>query len=268
MLQRTLREMSESRRSLIGWSIVAAGLFLLILGVWFNHYANFPKVETVTFPSEEAATFVTGDTVTFDRESRTVDITPTIEPELATSTVDLTVEVSPFGWVPRGCIVEGSDWCLPFFTLGHLVAFMGSQLMLGGLMIAVVLGRRMTWALATFAAFVAMFELVLLLGTVSSEWLNLAQGPLNWTEQNDAFPTPTTIDWLADAWRFIMLGNDVGVSWGAIKDIVSINYNMAALTGVIIFAWKIQDWGKPLPAPDPDDVHTSPYGRTLVKGAK
>ena len=268
MLQRRLREMSESQRSRTGWLLFAVGSLFLILGVWFNHYANFPEFQSVTFPTDQAATFVAGDIVTFEREMRIVDSTPTVDPTLEQATVKLTVEVSPFGWVPRGCIIEGSDWCFPFFTLGHLVALAGSQLMLGGLMIAVVLGRKLTWALATFAAFIVMFELVLLVGTVASEWLNLAQGPLNWTEQNDAFPTETTAAWLADGWRFIMLGNDVGISWGAIKDIVSVNYSMAVLAGAIVFAWKIQDWGKPLPELVAADDPTSPYGRTLVKGAK
>ena len=259
MVQRTLRQLSDSRRALLGWMLVLVGLLALIVGIWFNHYANFPKIETVTFPTAEAELLAADDVVTFERESRIVATTPTIDPAVAVNTVDLTVEVSPFGWVPRGCLLGSLDgMCLPFSTLGHLMAFAGSQLMLIGLMIAVVLGRRLTWALATFAAFLAMFELVLLLGTVASEWLNLAQGPLNWTEQNEAF----TI------WGPLVLGNDVAISWGAIKDFISVNYNMGALTAIIFFAWKIQEWGKPLPEPTPADAPVSPYGRPLVKGAK
>lgn len=258
MLQRKLRQMSEKQRSITGWSVFLGGVLVLVVGVWFNHYANFPEFVTVTFPTEEAATFVADDTVRFEREARVVSETPTIDPALPQATVDLTVEVDYFGWVPRGCLFEGSDWCFPWFTIGHLVAFLGSQMMLAGLTVAIVLGRKMTWSLASFAAFIAMFEMVLLFGTVGSEWLNLAQGPLNWTEQNDAF----TISGL------LVLQNDVGVSWSAIKDFVSINYNMAALTGVILFSLKIQDWGKPLPDEEPPEPQTSPYGRPLVKGAK
>ena len=259
MLQRTLRQMSDSRKALVGWSLFVAGLLALIIGVWFNHYANFPQIETVTFATAGAEVLETGDTVTFERQSRTVAATPIIDQSLALNTVDLTVDVSPFGWVPRECLVGAlGEMCLPWSTLGHLVAVAGSQLMFVGLMIALVLGRRMTWALATFAAFIAMFELVLLLGTVSSEWLNLAQGPLNWTEQNEAF----TI------WGPLVLGNDVGVSWGAIKDVISINYNLGVLTAVVLFAWKIQEWGQPLPEPAPVEAPTSPYGRPLVKGAQ
>ena len=259
MLQRKLRQMSDSKRSLTGWGLFAAGLFTLIIGVWFNHYASFPDIETVTLPTEEVQALDVGDVITFERELRTVDAIAPIDTSLDRATFDLTVEVDYFGWVPRGCLVGSlDDWCVPYFTLGHLVAFLGSQLILGGLVIALVVGRKLTWALATFTAFIAMFELVLLLGTVASEWLNLAQGPLNWTEQNNAFTIPS---WL-------VLQNDVGISWGAIKDFVSINYNMAALTGIIIFSLKIQEWGKPLPDEEPSEQPTSPYGRPLVKGAQ
>ncbi len=250
--------MSDSQRSTLGWSLVVVGFIAFVLGVWFNHYANFPDVETVTLDTEVAQTLQEGDVITFERAQRVVAETPTIDATLPQATVDLTVEVDYFGWVPRGCLLEGGDWCFPWFTIGHLVALVGSQLILVGLMIALVLGRKMTWALASFAAFVAMLELVILLGTVASEWLNLAQGPLNWTEQNDAFTIP----------GFLVLQNDVGISWGAIKDFVSINYNMGALTAIILFAWKIQEWGKPLPDEDPSEAErVSPYGRPLVKGA-
>ena len=140
-----------------------------------------------------------------------------------------------------------------------------TRLGLGALLLASWAAPRAEVAVAvqgsagqSFAAFLAMFELVLLLGNVASEWLNLAQGPLNWTEQNDAFTIP----------GILVLQNEVGVSWGAIKDFISINYNMAALTAIILFAWKIQEWGQPLPEIDPSEAdQVSPYGRPLVKGA-
>lgn len=165
-------------------------------------------------------------------------------------------QVDVFGWIPRACIMEGPDWCLPWYTLGHLIAFGASQILLAGVAVLFFLEKKMTWARASFAAFIVFLELVLLLGTVPSEWLNLTQGPLGWTEQNDAF----------GIWPPLMLGNEVGISWGFVKDFVSINYNMAALTGLIIVAYRLQDWGKPLEEEDEAEV-ISPYGRPLVKGA-
>lgn len=257
MLHRRLRRMTDRARALSGWGLFTLGLGAVLLGVWFNHYSNFPSVETVTIPTADAVGIRSGDRIVFDRETRTVAATPVVDAALPQVPVDLAVDVDTFGWVPRDCLVRGGDWCLPWSTVGHLVAFGGSQLMLLGIAIAVILGRRMTWSLAALAAFLAMFELVMLLGTVASEWLNLAQGPLNWTEQNDAF----TI------WPPLVLGNQVGVSWGAIKDFVSINYNMGALTFIILFARWIQGFGGPLPAERPSEM-VSPYGRPLVKGAE
>ena len=249
--------MSARERALIGGALFILGLGSLIIGVWFNHYSNFPSVETVTLSVDDAQGVRAGDTITFGRQPRTVARTPTVDPALPQTPVDLRVDVDTFGWVPRDCLVRGGDWCLPWSTVGHLVAFGGSQLMLLGLAIGVFLGRRMTWSMAALAAFVCMFELVLLLGTVASEWLNLAQGPLNWTEQNDAF----------GVWGPLVLGNDVGVSWGAIKDFVSINYNMGALTFIILFARWVQSFGGPMPE-ERASGSVSPYGRPLIKGAE
>ncbi len=250
--------MSAKERSIGGWALFLLGLFVLVLGIWFNHYANFPSVETVTLDLDEAVGLQAGDRITFDRAGRIVASTPSVDPALPQVPVELTVEVDTFGWVPRDCLLQGGDWCLPWFTVGHLAAIGGSQLMLLGIAVAVFLGRRMTWSMAALAAFLAMLELVLLLGTVASEWLNLAQGPLNWNEQNDAF----TI------WAPLVLGNQVGVSWGAIKDFVSINYNMGALTFIILFARWIQSFGGPMPEEKRSADLVSPYGRPLVKGAE
>lgn len=168
-----------------------------------------------------------------------------------TETVDgvqTEVEVDYFGWIPRG-------W-LPV-TIGQIIAFTASQIMVAGTAIAFILDRKMTWARASFAAFVVFIELVLYLGTVPSEWLNLTQGPLEWTEQSDLFTIPP---WL-------VLNNDITISLAFVKDFVSINYNMAILTLMIIFAYKIQDWGKPLPEQAAEVEAVSPYGRPLVKGS-
>lgn len=161
--------------------------------------------------------------------------------------VETTVEVDYFGWIPRG-------W-FPV-TIGQIIAFTASQIMIVGAAIAFLLDRKMTWARATFAAFIVFLQLVLYLGTVPSEWLNLTQGPLEWTEQTDLFTIPP---WL-------VLNNDITISLAFVKDFVSINYNMGILTLMIIFAYKIQDWGKPLPDETAEVEAVSPYGRPLVKG--
>jgi hypothetical protein len=155
--------------------------------------------------------------------------------------------VDYFGWIPRGWIPV---------TIGQIIAFTGSQIMVIGVAIGFLLDRKMTWARASFTAFVVFFQLVMYLGTIPSEWLNLTQGPLEWTEQSQFFTVPP---WL-------VLNNDISISLAFVKDFVSINYNMGILTAMIIFAYKIQDWGKPLPDEGAAEPAVSPYGRPLVKG--
>lgn len=151
-----------------------------------------------------------------------------------------------FSFMPEGWVFKG---------IGYLIAFGASQMLIGGAILAFVLGRPKTWAVATFAAFLTWMEFVLIFGIVPSEWLNLSQTDLDWSTQRIAFTLPP---WL-------VLGNDVQVSWGAIKDSISMGYNLALLVGAAVFAYRIQDLkkGRPASAEKPEKV--SPYGRPLVR---
>ena len=93
----------------------------------------------------------------------------------------------------------------------------------------------MTWARATFVAWLVWIEFVLIFGMVPSEWLNLSQTDLDWSPQKIFVTLP--------AW--LVLGNEVSISYAALKDIVSIGYHNVVLVGAIIFAYRIQGIGKP-----------------------
>ena len=149
-------------------------------------------------------------------------------------------------WIPRGWVVKG---------IGYLIALAASQILIVGAALAFVLGRPMTWAVATFAAFLVWIEFVMLFGIVPSEWLNLSQTDLDWSTQRVAFTIPS---WL-------VLGNQIDISWGVIKDSISMGYNLAILGGAAVFAYKIQDIGKGRPARAEKPEKTSPYGRPLVR---
>lgn len=165
------------------------------------------------------------------------------------------VVVDYFNFVPRGCMFGGAAPCLPWKTVGYLGAFAASQMMLAGAAFTWVLNQKMTWARATVAAFLAWVELVILFGIVPSEWLNLSQTDLDWSPQKVAFTIPP---WL-------VLGNDVQISFAALKDAISGGYHMVMLAVGAVFAYKIQDIGKPRPAAAKPEKK-SPYGRPLVKG--
>jgi len=158
--------------------------------------------------------------------------------------VEVPLQVDYLGWIPRGWL---------WVTIGQLIGFGGSQFMVVGALFLWFIGRKLTWARATFGAFLAWIQLVLYFGIVPSEWLNLTQGPLEFTDQRIAFTIPS---WL-------VLGNQVDVSLAAIKDAVSGTYNLVVLGAAIVFAYKIQDWGKTKPKAK---EKKSVYGRPLVKG--
>ncbi len=156
------------------------------------------------------------------------------------------VQVDYLGWIPRG-------W--QWVTLGQLIGFGGSQLMIVGSLFLWFMGRKLTWARATFGSFIAWIELVLIFGVVPSEWLNLTQGPLEFTSQRILFTIPP---WL-------VLGNQVDISYSVIKDAVSGTYNLVMLGAAIVFAYKLQDWGKATSSAAAEEKQ-SVYGRPLVKG--
>lgn len=165
-------------------------------------------------------------------------------------------KVDYFGWFPRGCMI-GAERCVPWATAGQLIAVVGSQLAIAGALLLWVANQRMTWARAGFAAMLVWLEFVIIFGIVPSEWLNLSQGPLEMTRQRIAFEVPS---WL-------VLGNEVSISWAAVKDAISGAYNTGILAAAIVFAYKIQGWGKDKPKVTTVD-QTSIYGRPLRKGER
>jgi len=160
--------------------------------------------------------------------------------------VESPVVVDYFNWIPRGWLWK---------SLGFLAAFAASQLLLAGAALAWVLGERMTWSRATFVAWLVWIEFVLIFGMVPSEWLNLSQTDLDWSPQKIFVTFP--------AW--LMLGNEVSISYAAVKDIVSIGYHNVVLVGAIIFAYRIQGIGKPRKIAE-KLAPVSPYGRPLITG--
>jgi hypothetical protein len=120
-----------------------------------------------------------------------------------------------------------------------------------------VLNQRMTWARATFAAFITFVALVFYFGMVPSEWLNFAQSDLDWSSQREALAVPP---WL-------VLGNDVSISYGAIKDSIQAGYSLTLLALAGVLALQIQKMKAGRPASAEPVEKKSPYGRPLVKGS-
>jgi hypothetical protein len=204
-----LVNLSKSQRARLGWSMLVAGFFLLVVAVWWVHYSSFPK------------------TVVVDG-------------------MEVPFVVDYFNWVPRGWFWK---------SVGFLAAFAASQLLLGGAALAFVLAQKMTWARAAFTAWLVWIEFVIIFGMVPSEWLNLSQTDLDWSPQRVFVAIPS---WL-------VLGNQVSISFAALKDIISGGYITTMLVIAAVFAYKIQDINRPQKAAEKPAAVMSPYGRPLVR---
>jgi len=162
--------------------------------------------------------------------------------------VEMDVVVDYLNWFPRGKFWKAA---------GYLIVLGATTMVLLGAMFLWVLNQKMTWARATFAAFVTFVALVFYFGMVPSEWLNFAQSDLDWSSQREALVIPP---WL-------VLGNDVSISYGAIKDSIQAGYSLTMLALAGVLAIQIQKMKAGRPASAAPVEKKSPYGRPLVKGS-
>ena len=148
-------------------------------------------------------------------------------------------------------IPRGWQWVIG----SEIVALVGSQVIIAGIALAWLYERPMTWARATVGAMLVTLEMLILFGIVPNEWLNLTQGTFEWTSQKIAFEIPS----------FLVLNNEVSVSFGAIKDAVSGGYSAGLLGLVIVVTYQYQvrsQRARTETKPQPVSV----YGRPVVKG--
>lgn len=147
--------------------------------------------------------------------------------------------------IPRG-------WVL--YTIGQLIAVGGSQIVVVAIVFGWLWERPLTWVRAAVAAILGWYQLVLYFGIIPSEMLNLAQGPLEWTSRT-AFTIPS---WL-------VLNNQISISWTTIKDAVVAGYYTNAFVVLIVGIYMAQEWIKKRADAAPV-VELSTYGRPLRKG--
>jgi hypothetical protein len=156
---------------------------------------------------------------------------------------DLGAEIYPA--IPRGW-----GWVL----IGQVISLGGSLLALAGTTLAFLYKREMTWARAALGATLFSALMMVLFGIIPNEWLTLTQATFEWTPQKIFVTIP---EWLT-------LGNEVSISYAAIKDIVSGTYVVVVLGAVAgaMYWWQEQE-KKAQAGPPPEPV--SRYGRPLTK---
>lgn len=161
-----------------------------------------------------------------------------------------------FTAIPRHFLLE---------TLFQVVSLTGFLILLTGMIIGFVYKRDLTWARASIAAFVFTALSMILFGVIPNEWLTLAQAELQW----DGRPFLSFVGCPADQGLpcvelpgALIGGNELEVSWAALKDIISFGYTNAAIVGVAIVMIRAQKWSKAQrDAPPPEPI--SEYGRPL-----
>ncbi len=147
--------------------------------------------------------------------------------------------------IPRGWL---------FVVIGQVISLGGVLLLLAGVAVAYLYGRPMTWARAAVGASLFVSMMMILFGIVPNEWLTLTQSVWEWTPQKIAVTIP--------AW--LVLNNDVSISYAAIKDIVSGTYVVVALGAIAVTMYQWQERQKAAAtAPPPQPV--SRYGRPVTK---
>jgi hypothetical protein len=162
-----------------------------------------------------------------------------------------------YSWIPRCAFFENDParcWVLPI--AGQSIALLGSQLMMGAIVLGWIYRQEMTWAKATVGAFLFTLEMMILFGIVPNQWLNLAQGTLDWSENKDVFTIPP---WL-------VLNNEVTITFGVLKDAIAGGYSAGVLGTVAIVAYQVQERSKRAGQPPP--TTTSQYGRPVVRGSR
>lgn len=147
--------------------------------------------------------------------------------------------------IPRGWVYE---------TIGQTISLTGVLILLGGITLAFLYQREMTWARASIGAVVFVSVMMILFGIIPNEWLTLTQSTLEWTPQKIAITIPPAL----------VLNNDVAISFAAIKDIVSGTYAVVVLGAVIVAMYQWQEYEKKRQS-GPPPTPISDYGRPLTK---
>ena len=148
-----------------------------------------------------------------------------------------------FNWMPRGWLMQ---------TIGQFLAFSAGQLFLLGLALLAWQDTPMTWARAAYLSLLSWIQLTLIFGVFPSEWLNLSQGPLEWTNQREFIKFPP----------ILFLNNEIGLSMAALKDLIQLGISTNFLIAGLVVAYLIQDVNNKI---ESSKSRISDYGKEVVR---
>ncbi|MCH7668458.1 MAG: hypothetical protein IIB04_03100 [Acidobacteria bacterium] len=147
--------------------------------------------------------------------------------------------------IPRG---------LPIRTLAQTISLTGIFMLLGGITLAFLYRRQLTWARAAIGAFVFTSMVMLLFGVIPNQLLTIAQTDLDWSSQRTLFTIP----------RVLALNNDISISYEVLKEILVAGMTGNLLIGIPVAMVKWQTYEKNRIESDPV-TPISAFGRPTVK---
>ena len=156
-------------------------------------------------------------------------------------------EVDQFGqelysWFPRGWVVA---------TIAQSVSLGGTMIAMAGVAFAFIWKKPLTWARAMLGALLFTGLMFIIFAIIPNQMLTLFQATLEWTPQKIFVTIPP---WL-------VLGQDISISYAALKDMLVAGFATTMLFVVPIVMYQIQERAKKADIPKPQPV--SDYGRPL-----
>jgi len=136
-------------------------------------------------------------------------------------------------------------------TLAQIVALGGVLISMAGATYGFLWQLPLTWARAMLGALLFSGLMFIIFAIIPNEFLTLTQATLEWT------PTKT----LVVIPPFLVLGNELAISFAVLKDMISAGYATFLLIAIPVFMykWQVKAATKDVPKPTP----ISDYGRPL-----
>ena len=147
----------------------------------------------------------------------------------------------PRGWVPA--------------LIAQTIALGGVLLSMAGIALAFLYKRQLTWARAMLGALLFAALMFVLFAIIPNQMLTIFQSTLEWTPQKIFFTVPS---WL-------VLGNDLSISYAALKDMIVAGYVTTLLIVLPVVMYQWQERAKKADQPKPEPV--SNYGRPMRAGS-
>ncbi|MGI9585338.1 MAG: hypothetical protein ACR2N7_07075 [Acidimicrobiia bacterium] len=147
-----------------------------------------------------------------------------------------------FANVPRGWVAV---------LLAQSIAIGGAIMVIAGLTLVFVYNQELTWVRAMIGALLFTSLMTIIFAVIPNQMLTLFQSTLEWTPQKIVVTVPP----------FLVLNNEMAISYAALKDMIVAGYATTALIVIPVIMWQWQGRAEKADAPKPEPV--SNYGRPM-----